>query len=295
MENNIDISDLPIIDPRSEETESQRNTYGELFFKKRQRKGFNHYESLKIMKDRNHFGAMMVEMGDADAMISGLTRNYSDAIRPGIQIIGTEDGVKNIAGMYLLITKKGPLFLADTTINFNPTAEELADITLLVTKQVRTFGITPRVAMLSYSNFGSSNGAEAKLVAKATAIVKEKNPALIIDGEMQGSLAFNKEILKDNYPFSTLVDKEVNVLIFPNLTAGNVAYNLLKEIADAETIGPILLGIKKPVHVLQLGSTVRNIVNMAYVAVLDAQQKCSLDTNKQIEKSNWWKRMRKKK
>ena len=294
-ENNIDISDLPIIDPRSEETESQRNTYGELFFKKRQRKGFNHYESLKIMKDRNHFGAMMVEMGDADAMISGLTRNYSDAIRPGIQIIGTEDGVKNIAGMYLLITKKGPLFLADTTINFNPTAEELADITLLVTKQVRTFGITPRVAMLSYSNFGSSNGAEAKLVAKATAIVKEKNPSLIIDGEMQGSLAFNKEILKDNYPFSTLVDKEVNVLIFPNLTAGNVAYNLLKEIADAETIGPILLGIKKPVHVLQLGSTVRNIVNMAYVAVLDAQQKCSLDTNKQIEKSNWWKRMRKKK
>ena len=294
-ENNIDISDLPIIDPRSEETESQRNTYGELFFKKRQRKGFNHYESLKIMKDRNHFGAMMVEMGDADAMISGLTRNYSDAIRPGIQIIGTENGVKNIAGMYLLITKKGPLFLADTTINFNPTAEELADITLLVTKQVRTFGITPRVAMLSYSNFGSSNGAEAKLVAKATAIVKEKNPSLIIDGEMQGSLAFNKEILKDNYPFSTLVDKEVNVLIFPNLTAGNVAYNLLKEIADAETIGPILLGIKKPVHVLQLGSTVRNIVNMAYVAVLDAQQKCSLDTNKQIEKSNWWKRMRKKK
>ena len=295
VENNIDISDLPIIDPRSEETESQRNTYGELFFKKRQRKGFNHYESLKIMKDRNHFGAMMVEMGDADAMISGLTRNYSDAIRPGIQIIGTENGVKNIAGMYLLITKKGPLFLADTTINFNPTAEELADITLLVTKQVRTFGITPRVAMLSYSNFGSSNGAEAKLVAKATAIVKEKNPSLIIDGEMQGSLAFNKEILKDNYPFSTLVDKEVNVLIFPNLTAGNVAYNLLKEIADAETIGPILLGIKKPVHVLQLGSTVRNIVNMAYVAVLDAQQKCSLDTNKQIEKSNWWKRMRKKK
>jgi malate dehydrogenase (oxaloacetate-decarboxylating)(NADP+) len=294
-EHGIDIADLPIIDPRSEETEEKRMQYGELFFKKRQRKGFNHYESLKIMKDRNHFGCMMVEMGDADAMISGLTRNYADAIRPSLQIIGTEDGVKNIAGMYLLITKKGPLFLADTTVNFNPTAEELADITLLVSKQVKLFGITPRVAMLSYSNFGSSNGEEAKLVAKATAIVKEKNPSLIIDGEMQGSLAFNKEILKDNYPFSTLVDKEVNILIFPNLTAGNIAYNLLKEIAEAETIGPILLGIKKPVHVLQLGGTVRNIVNMAYVAVLDAQQKCTGDTTKEIEKAPWWKRMKKRK
>ncbi len=294
-EHNIDISDLPIIDPRSEETETKRAEYGELFFNKRQRKGFNHYESLKIMKDRNHFGCMMVEMGDADAMISGLTRNYVDAIRPSLQIIGTEDGIKNIAGMYLLITKKGPLFLADTTVNFNPTAEELADITLLVARQVKSFGITPRIAMLSYSNFGSSDGNEAKLVAKATSIVKAKNPSLIIDGEMQGSLAFNKEILRDNYPFSTLVDKEVNVLIFPNLTAGNIAYNLLKEIAEAETIGPILLGIKKPVHVLQLGSTVRNIVNMAYVAVLDAQQKCTGDTTKEIERTNWWKRMRKRK
>ena len=294
-ENNIDISDLPIIDPRSEETEAKRIQYGELFFNKRQRKGFNHYESLKIMKDRNHFGCMMVETGDADAMISGLTRNYADAIRPSLQIIGTEEGVKNIAGMYLLITKKGPLFLADTTVNFNPSAEELADITLLVAKQVKSFGITPRIAMLSYSNFGSSDGDEAKIVAKATSIVKERNPALIIDGEMQGTLAFNKEILKDNYPFSTLVDKEVNVLIFPNLTAGNIAYNLLKEIADAETIGPILLGIKKPVHVLQLGSTVRNIVNMAYVAVLDAQQKSTTDTNKEIQRTNWWKRMKKRK
>ncbi len=294
-EHSIDISDLPIIDPRSEENDAKRVEYGELFFKKRQRKGFNHYESLKIMKDRNHFGSMMVETGDADAMISGLTRNYADAIRPAIQIIGTEEGVKNIAGMYLLITKKGPLFLADTTVNFNPTAEELADITLLVAKQVKSFGITPRIAMLSYSNFGSSDGVEAKLVAKATQIVKEKNPSLIIDGEMQGSLAFNKETLKDNYPFSALVDKEVNILIFPNLTAGNIAYNLLKEVAEAETIGPILLGVKKPVHVLQLGSTVRNIVNMAYVAVLDAQQKCTSDTNKEIEKAPWWKRMKKRK
>lgn len=294
-ENSIDISDLPIIDPRSDENESKRELYGELFFKKRQRKGFNNYESIKVMKDRNHFGCMMVEMGDADAMLSGLTRNYADAIRPAIQIIGTEEGVKKIAGMYLMITKKGPIFLADTTVNFNPTAEELADITQLVVKEVKTFGITPRVAMLSYSNFGSSDGAEAKLVAKATEIVKQRNPNLIIDGEIQGSLAFNKEILKDNYPFSSLVDQDVNVLIFPNLTAGNVAYTLMKDVSEAEAIGPILLGVKKPVHVLQLGNSVRNIVNMAYVAVLDAQLKCRLDTTVEVERTNWWKRMRKKK
>jgi malate dehydrogenase (oxaloacetate-decarboxylating)(NADP+) len=294
-ENNIDITDLPIIDPRSDETEATREVYGELFFKKRQRKGYNHYECIKVMKNRTHYGCMMVEMGDADAMISGLTRNYADAIRPAIQIIGTEEGVKKIAGMYLMITKKGPLFLADTTVNFNPTAEELADITMLVAKEVKTLGIIPRIAMMSYSNFGSSDGEEAKLVAKATEIVKLRNPQLIIDGEMQGTLAFNKEILKDNYPFSALADENVNVLIFSNLTAGNVAYNLLKEVGECEAIGPILLGLKKPVHVLQLGSTVRGIINMAYIAVLDAQLKTRLDTMVEVERTNWWKKMRKKK
>jgi malate dehydrogenase (oxaloacetate-decarboxylating)(NADP+) len=251
-EHNIDITDLPIIDPRSDEMESKREFYGELFFKKRQRKGFNHYESIKIMKDRNHFGCMMVETGDADAMLSGLTKNYAEAIRPALQIVGTEEGVKKIAGMYLLLTKKGPLFLADTTVNFNPTAEELADITMMVAKEVRNFNLTPRIAMLSYSNFGSSDSGEAKLVADATRILKQRNPSLIVDGEMQGSMAFNKEILRDNYPFSELVDEDVNVLMFPNLTAGNVAYNLLKEVGGADAIGPILLGLKKPVHVLQL-------------------------------------------
>jgi malate dehydrogenase (oxaloacetate-decarboxylating)(NADP+) len=294
-DNNIDLTDIPIIDPRSDDTEEKREFYGELFFKKRQRKGFNHYESLKIMKDRNHFGCMMVETGDADAMISGLTRNYADAIRPALQIIGTEEGVSKIAGMYLLLTKKGPLFLADTTVNFNPTAEQLADITLMVAKEVRNFNVTPRIAMLSYSNFGSSDSPEAKLVAKATKILKEKNPSLIVDGEMQGSLAFNKEILKDNYPFSELVDENVNVLIFPNLTAGNVAYNLLREVGGADAIGPILLGLKKPVHVLQLGSSVRNIVNMALVAVVDAQIKCKIDTNAEVQRTNWWQRLKKKK
>ncbi|MBN8665780.1 MAG: NADP-dependent malic enzyme [Chitinophagales bacterium] len=294
-EHDIDITELPIIDPRSKELEEKRHFYGELFFKKRQRKGYNHYESLKIMKDRNHYGCMMVETGDADAMISGLTRNYDQAIRPALQIIGTEEGVKKIAGMYLLLTKKGPLFLADTTVNFNPTAEELADIAMLVAKEVRHFNITPRIAMLSYSNFGSSQSPEAKLVAEATQLLRQRNPSLIVDGEIQASLAFNKEILRDNYPFSELVDEDVNVLIFPNLTAGNVAYNLLREIGGADAIGPILLGLKKPVHVLQLGSTVRNIVNMALVAVVDAQLKSRVDTDDVIQRSKWWQRLKKRK
>lgn len=294
-EHNIDLTDIPIIDSRSDETEAKREFYGELFFKKRQRKGFNHYESIKIMKDRNHFGCMMVETGDADAMLSGLTKNYAEAIRPALQIIGTEEGVKKIAGMYLLLTKRGPIFLADTTVNFNPNAEELADIAMMVAKEVRNFNITPRIAMLSYSNFGSSDSAEAKTVAEATRILKQRNPSLIVDGEMQASMAFNKEILKDNYGFSDLVDEDVNVLIFPNLTSGNVAYNLLKEIGGADAIGPILLGLKKPVHVLQLGSSVRSIINMALVAVVDAQLKSRIDTDDAVQRSSWWKRLKKKK
>lgn len=294
-ENNIDLADIPIVDPRSDEMEQKREFYGELFFKKRHRRGINKYESLKMMKDRNHFGCMMVETGDADAMLSGLTKNYAEAIRPALQIIGTEEGVKKIAGMYLLLTKKGPLFLADTTVNFNPTAEELADITMMVAKEVRNFNLVPRIAMLSYSNFGSSDSAEARLVAEATRILKQRNPSLIVDGEMQGSMAFNKEILRDNYPFSELVDEDVNVLMFPNLTSGNVTYNLLKEIGGADAIGPILLGLKKPVHVLQLGSTVRSIINMAMIAVVDAQLKCRINTDEVVQKSTWWKRLKKRK
>jgi malate dehydrogenase (oxaloacetate-decarboxylating)(NADP+) len=216
----------------------------------------------------------MVEMGHADAMISGLSRNYPDTIRPAIQIIGTEDGVSKIAGMYIMLTKKGPLFLADTTDNFNPPAEELADITLLVAKEVKSLGIEPRIAMLSYSNFGSSDTPEARTVRNARAIVKQKNPSLIVDGEVQGIVAFNKEIMRENYPFSELVDKgTVNTLIFPNLSAGNIAYNLLQEVGEADAIGPILLGLKKPVHVLQLGSSTRSILNMVLIAVIDAQYK----------------------
>lgn len=272
-ENSIDIEGMPIIDPMSDDQEDKRKSFGDAFFKKRQRRGLNSYEAQKLMRDRNHFGCMMVETGEADAMISGLTKNYADTIRPAIQIIGKEDEVRKIAGMYLMLTKRGPLFMADTTVNFNPTAEELADITLMVAKEVRNFNMVPRVAMLSYSNFGSSDSPEARLVAEATEIVKKKDPNLVIDGEMQVSLAFNRDLLKENYPFTSLADHDVNTLIFPNLAAGNVAYNLLKEVGDADAVGPILLGLKKPVHVLQLGSSVRSIVNMGMVAVVDAQMK----------------------
>jgi malate dehydrogenase (oxaloacetate-decarboxylating)(NADP+) len=293
--NNIDISDLPIIDVRSDAMESKREFFGSLLFQKRQRKGVNKYESLKLMRTQNYFGAMMVETGEADAMLSGLTRNYADGIKPALQTIGVEENGSKIAGMYLLLTKKGPLFLADTTVNIDPTAEEIADITLLVAKEVRNFNMTPRVAMLSYSNFGSSDTPEAKKMAEATRIVKLKNPNLIVDGEMQGMLAFNKEILRDNYPFSELVDADVNVLIFPNLTAGNISYHLLKEVGGVDIIGPILLGLKKPVNVLQLGSDVRNIINMATVSVVDAQLKTRIDTETEVQRTSWWKRMKKRK
>ncbi|MEP7238013.1 MAG: NADP-dependent malic enzyme [Ferruginibacter sp.] len=289
-ENGIDLEGMPIMNPSDDEHEELRKQYGDQFFEKRQRKGVNRYESYKAMKDRNHFGCMLIENGEADGMISGLSRNYPDTIRPALQIIGTEPGVKKIAGMYIMFTKRGPLFLADTTVNFNPTAEELAEITLLVAKEVKQFNIKPRIAMLSYSNFGSSDSPEANLVRKAREIVKEKDPALICDGDVQGILAFNKEILKENYPFTELLDGDVNTLIFPNLAAGNIAYNLLQEVAGTDSIGPILLGLNKPVHVLQLGSSIRSIFNMVLIAVVDAQTKCKTNTKEVVKKSKWWKR-----
>ncbi len=273
-DNGIDLEDMPIIDPRSDAEHERRKEYGKLYFEKRQRRGVNHYEAAKAMKERIRYACMMVKAGHADAVIGGLTRNYPQTVRPALEIVGTEPGVKKIAGMYMIITKKGPVFLADTTVNFNPTAEELADITLLVAKEVKAFGIVPKIAMLSYSNFGTSNTDEAILVRNARSIVKQKSPDLIVDGEMQGILAFNKELLKENYPFSELVDMDVNTLIFPNLSAGNIAYNLLQEVGGFDTIGPVLLGLDKPVHILQLGSSVRTIVNMVLIAVVDAQQKC---------------------
>ncbi|HVB04147.1 MAG TPA: NADP-dependent malic enzyme [Chitinophagaceae bacterium] len=276
-ENGIELEGVEVIDPRSELLESKRKAFGELFFDKRKRRGYNYYEAVKMMRDRTYFGCMMVETGEADALISGLSRKYPDTIRPALQIIGMEKGARRVAGMYIILTKKGPLFLADTTVNFNPTAEELADITLMTAKEVQQFNITPRIAMLSYSNFGSSPTPEAMMVRDAVQLVKKHSPELIVDGEIQASMAFDMEILRDNYPFSALVSGGVNTLIFPNLAAGNIAYNLLQEVAGFDTIGPVLVGLNKPVHILQLGSTVRQIVNMVTIAVLDAHQKCPRD------------------
>ncbi len=273
-ENSLELDDVKIIDPRSDAPaiEKKRNLFGDLFFEKRKRKGFNYYEAKKIMKDRTYFGSMMVDQGEADVLISGITRKYPDAIRPALQIIGKHPKVKKVAGMYLLLTKKGPLFFADTTINFNPTAEEIVGITEMVARAVSNFNITPRVALLSYSNFGSATGEEATKMAEAVTMLKAKHPEMIVDGEMQANLAFNQELLKDNYPFSDLVNGSANILIFPSLSAGNIAYNLLASMGGGvESVGPILLGLNKPFHVLHLGSSVREIVNMITIAVVDAQ------------------------
>ncbi|MBC7553907.1 MAG: NADP-dependent malic enzyme [Taibaiella sp.] len=272
-ENNIHLDEVEIIDPKSDDEEYTRSIYGTHFFEKRQRKGVNLYEAKKIMRERPYYGCMMVDRGEADAMISGLTRKYPDTIRPALEIIGMQPGTSRVAGLYIMLTKKGPLFFADTTLNFNPTEEELVDITLLTARAVEHFNIKPRIAMLSYSNFGSTPSPEANKVRNAVASIKKTHPELIIDGEIQAGVAFNKELLKENYPFSDLVNEGPNVLIFPNLAAGNIAYHLLQEVGGAEAIGPILLGLRKPVYVLQLGSSVRQIVNIVAMAVMEAQTK----------------------
>lgn len=272
-ENNLQLQDVTIIDPRSDEQAQKRDKFGALFFWKRNRRGYNMYEARKIMRERTYFGCMMVETGEADAFISGLTRQYPNTLRPALEIIGMEEGAGRVAGMYVMLSKKGPLFFADTTVNFNPTEEELIDITMLTARAVENLNIKPRIAMLSYSNFGSSTSPEAVLVRNAVAKIKTKHPELVIDGEMQAGIAFNKDLLRENYPFSDLVNESPNTLIFPNLAAGNIAYHLLQEVGGAEAVGPILLGLRKPVHVLQLGSSVRQIVNMVAIAVVEAQIK----------------------
>ena len=273
QEYGIEFQDVQIIDPKSEEEEERRIQFGKAFFEKRKRKGITEFESIQIMRERNHFGAMMVEMGDADAMISGITRNYRDVVRPAIQTVGLQKDVNTVAGMYILVTKRGPLFLADTTINLNPTAEEIAEITSNVAKMIRKFKVTPRIALLSYSNFGSSPGDDPLKMAKAVEILHEKHPTLVVDGEIQANFALNNDLMMEKFAFSQLANKEVNTLIFPNLSAGNIAYKLLQEMTDGEAVGPVLVGLKKSIHVLQLGSSVREIINMVKVAVVDAQNK----------------------
>nr|MBK9651168.1 NADP-dependent malic enzyme [Bacteroidota bacterium] len=270
-ENNLHLGDIVVIDPREDETYHQQ--FGEALYEKRKRKGLTIYDSKKMMRERNYYGAMMVETGQADALISGLTRQYSDTIKPALRILGKQDDTRIVAGMHIIMTKRGPIFFADTTVNLNPGWEELVDITLLVAKAMQQFNLKPRIALLSYSNFGSSDDPNVRKVRQAVNYLHENYPSLVVDGEIQANMAFNTQLLKDNYPFTELVNGGATALLFPSLEAGNIAYKLMMELAGYEAIGPILLGMKKPVHVLQLGSSIREIVNMVTIAVVDAQSR----------------------
>ena len=223
------------------------------------------------MRERNYFGSMMVELDEADALISGITRNYPSTIKPAMEVIGKRDDVGKVLGMYIMNTKKGNLFLADTTVNTNPSEDEIVEITELVSKAIKSLRIKPRIALLSYSNFGSSRTEDSVKMSKATARVKQRNPNLIIDGEIQADFALNKEKIENLFDFSELSKTPANTLIFPNLESGNIAYKLIQELEDSDSIGPILVGMKKPVHILQLGSSVREIVNMITLSAVDAQ------------------------
>lgn len=272
-DNNLDLKGIPIIDPRSKAEQKTRHRFGDNLYDKRRRRGLTLYEARKLMQERNYFGASMVDTGAADVLISGLTRKYPDTIRPALQVIGVAEGVRRIAGMYIIITKKGPFFFADTTVTVNPSVQDLVDITILTAETVKQFNLQPRIAMLSYSNFGSAEGEEVEKVRAAVEIMQKQYPGLIIDGEVQANFALNKRLMKEQFPFSELADKSVNTLIFPNLSSGNIAYKLMQEMGGAEAIGPILLGMKKAAHILQMGSSVPEIVNMVTIGVIDAQRK----------------------
>jgi len=269
----IEFDNLIIIDPKDVSQKKKRDEYGDILWEKRKRKGLTQFEARKLMRERNYFGSMMVETGEADALISGISRNYRTTIKPALEVIGKRDDVKKVAGMYIMNTKKGTLFLADTTINTNPTAEELVDLSEMIAKTVKKFNITPRLALLSYSNFGSTRTEGSSKMAKATVLLKERNPNLIVDGEIQADFALDTEKTARIFPFSVLAEEQANTLIFPNLESGNLAYKLIQEVAEADSIGPVLVGMKKPVHILQLGCTVREIINMVTLSVVDAQIK----------------------
>lgn len=265
----FDLQGTKIIDPLKETGSERFEKYVDHLYKKRQRRGINKLDAQKLMANRNYFAASMVEFGEADTLISGLTRNYASAIRPALQVIGAEPGSR-VAGMYIMLTHRGPLFFGDTTVNADPTAEELADIAVLLNSAVKRFNVKPRLALLSYSNFGSSDGTTPEKARAAAKILHRDHPDIVVDGEIQANFALNKTLMEDNFPFSNLKGKEANTLVFPTLEAGNIAYKLLQEVGNAEAVGPILLGMNKPVHVLQLDSSVREIVNMVTIAVVDA-------------------------
>ncbi|QNM85355.1 NADP-dependent malic enzyme [Polaribacter pectinis] len=265
--------DVAIIDPKTDEESDRRNRFGEAYWKTRQRKGRTFSEAKKLMRERNYFAAMMVNEGEADALITGYSRPYPSVVKPMLELIEKDKDVSRIAACNLMLTKQGPLFLADTTINENPTAKDLAKIAQMTGNFASMFGMKPNIAMLSFSNFGSSNSETSKKIREAVSYIHRHFPKVVIDGEIQADFALNPELLAKEFPFSKLNGKKVNVLIFPNLESANITYKLLKEVQGAESIGPVILGFNKPVHILQLGASVDEMVNMAALAVVDAQQK----------------------
>jgi malate dehydrogenase (oxaloacetate-decarboxylating)(NADP+) len=265
--------DIIIIDPKSDEEEKKRNEYAEALWKKRSRKGVTLYDAKKMLRERNYFAAMMVEKGDADAMLSGYSRAYPSVLKPILELIGKASGVTNVAATNLMNSKRGPIFISDTSININPDATVLAKIAQMTAKTVKMFGIEPVIAMVSYSNFGSSKNPNAVKVKEAVDYLHKNFPEISVDGELQVDFALNKKMRADKFPFSKLNGKKVNTLIYPNLDSANGTYKLIKELNSAGSIGPILMGLNKPAHVFQLGASVDEMVNMSAVAVVDAQQK----------------------
>ncbi|WP_419213775.1 NADP-dependent malic enzyme [Maribacter sp. X9] len=266
-------ADLVIIDPMSEEFDERHIRYATKYWESRKRSGVTFYSAKIKMRERNYFGSMMVLEGDADGMISGYSRAYPTVVKPILEVIGRAAGVKKVATVNIMITERGPLFLADTSINIEPNAEELADIAQMTANVAKTFGFDPVLAMLSYANFGSSSHPNARKVREAVRMLHENDPNLVVDGEIQTDFALNKELHQSKFPFSKLAGKTVNTLIFPNLESANITYKLLKELNSADSIGPIMVGLRKSVHIMQLGASVDEIVNMAAVAVIDAQER----------------------
>ncbi len=271
-ENELELEGVKIIDTRTGKNCDQRERFANILYDKRKRKGMTKAAALENMKTTNYYGVMLVETGEADAFLAGYARNYPNTIRPALQIIGRKPGSSIVSGMYIIITKNRQYFLADTTVNPNPTAEELVDITLQTAEAVRRFKLEPVIAMLSYSNFGSVNAEEPRKVQKAIEILHKEHPGLVVDGEIQANVALDQNMMKESFPFTKLIGKDVNTMIFPNLSAANIAYKLLQKAGNFELIGPILNGMNKPVHVLQMGSSVNELVNMIMVAVMDAQK-----------------------
>jgi malate dehydrogenase (oxaloacetate-decarboxylating)(NADP+) len=265
--------EILIIDPKEDNSSVQKNRYAEIYWKQQKRKGITLLASQKLMRERNYFAAMMVNEGDADALISGYSSNYGSVVKPMLNLIGLAPGSTRIATTNVMITQRGPMFLSDTAININPSANDLIKIAQMTSGVVKMFGVEPVMAMISYSNFGSSKDKTATKVKEAVSYLHRRHPQLLVDGELQTDFALNSEMLKANFPFSRLANKKVNTLIFPNLESANITYKLLKELNKAESIGPIMMGLRKPVHILQLGASVDEIVNMTAVAVVDAQQK----------------------